>query len=93
MALSIGVAVGAQIEVGDSMVIVQEIMGKTMALQIDHHPPVLVSEMERTEILPDVFVFVGARTSGTGGCANRLAFEAPPHIKINHLRRGHGVSA
>ena len=66
--------------VGKSVVTVVDIRGQTMSLRVGNGPEVLVNHQERTEILPDVWVFVGK--GHIPGSIERLAFEAPKSIQI-----------
>lgn len=80
MALLVGVSRNSKIMVGDSVLTVVDIRGTTMSLRVDSGPEFMVNHQERTEILPEVFVFVGK--SHIEGSIDRLAFEAPRSISI-----------
>lgn len=80
MALLVGVSTGTRILVGKSVVTVRDIQDKVMCLQVGNGPDIFVTNKERVEILPQVFVFVGeGHLPNTG---DRLAFEAPRSIQI-----------
>jgi hypothetical protein len=79
MALSIGISVGSQITVGDHQVRVKELSPPNLiVITIDGKEDKMISDKERTEIVPEVFV-------STGGAQNRLAFEAPKSIRIKRV--------
>lgn len=79
MALSLGVSVGSEIEVGNNVVKIKAIPSPSLILlSVDGGDAILVSDQSRQEILPSVYVFVGTPESGV----NRLAFEADRSIKI-----------
>ncbi len=83
MALSLGVSEGSKIEVGANMVTVRRIITSTLiVVAVDGGPDVTVSEQEKIELMPGVFVFAGVGGSGLG---NRLAFEAPRSVNIRRL--------
>ena len=94
MALSIGVSVGSQIDIGDEhTVTVKSISNPHLIVlsvknKVSGDPPVdhLATDQSRAEIIPDVFVSTGdSRKPGV----YRLAFEAPKQIRISrieHLR-------
>lgn len=89
MALSIGVSVDDSISVGEGLIRVKQFVDPDMILieVIDQNTTKewLISEKERKEIMPNVFVFVG---QGERGGTNRLAFEAPRRIAINRVPKG-----
>lgn len=81
MALSIGVSNGSLIRVGEHRVLVKAVVNSTLlVVTVDGGQDITVSDKERVEILPQVFVFAGV---GNGGVGNRLAFEAPRSIPIH----------
>jgi hypothetical protein len=84
MALSIGVSAGSKIKVGKSMVAVQEANRRMVTLKVDGGPTQIITEAERTEILPQVYVFIGVGPDS--GMNSRLAFEAPRSIQIDRVR-------
>lgn len=86
MALSIGVKIGSKLTIGKSnMRILDVVDGTTISLEVDGQR-FIVSENERTEILPEVFVSSGLeRTNVVGVKSGRLAFEAPRHIIIRRV--------
>jgi sRNA-binding carbon storage regulator CsrA len=90
MALSLGVAAGSKIIIGDSLLKVLSIEdGLTITLDVDGTRYV-VNDQERTEILPNVFVSCGqtmpSRT-GSSQKTSRLAIEAPRAIQIDRVKR------
>lgn len=86
MALIIGVNKSSKIQVGDKMVKIGDILPTVVMLKVEGGEDFMISDKERTEILPDVFVSLGLnhRTQSTN--SNRLAFEAPMSVKINRVR-------
>ena len=86
MALSIGVFPSSAIRIGQSILVVKEILdSKTVSITIDGGPPQLITEDKRTLILPDVYVFCGMKVNKPGVHESRLAFEAPRRIAINRI--------
>lgn len=82
MALSLGVRVGSLLTVGNTEVKVEEIgPGQRITLSLLGKSR-LITDQERIEILPDVFVSMGMGSSPNGSPAHRLAFEAPRSIEI-----------
>lgn len=93
MPLSLGVKKGSKIKVDQSMVEVVDVVSLSeirinvsngMLRQIKQHT---ITNEERTEILPEVFVSAG-RDDGADHSTKgytRLAFEAPRRIKINRV--------
>lgn len=80
MALSLGVKKGTRISIADHDLVVKQIEPTNrITVSLDGGPDLLVTEQERTEILPAVFVFSGVGATGNG---NRLAFVAPRSISI-----------
>jgi AICAR transformylase/IMP cyclohydrolase PurH len=101
MALSIGVYRGMKIKVGSEMIRVADVQedGRKVVLDVGTRQ-YTISENERVEIMPEVFVFCGVYdgiitkwTTDEGDTVvhSRLAFEAPRSIRIN--RMGHGRAA
>lgn len=87
MALSIGVTTNSKIDVGGHKVLVKSVIRPNLIiLTVDGGPEITVSENERVQILPEVFVFAGIGGNGVG---SRLAFEAPKSIEIH--RKGTGA--
>jgi sRNA-binding carbon storage regulator CsrA len=83
MSLSIGVSTGSRISVGDHVVRVKSINSPNLfVVDIDGGNEVVISEREKIEVLPDVFVQSGVGQKGGG---NRLAFDAPRSIKISRI--------
>jgi hypothetical protein len=101
MALSIGVHRGMRIKVGAEMLRVTDVQqeGREVRLEIGDRQ-YTISDKQRTEIAPSVFVFCGVydgiitnwtTDEGDKVLHSRLAFEAPRAIRIN--RMGHGRAA
>lgn len=94
MALSLGISNGSEIEItkGDkvTLLVVNSINGSSKA-QIDVGGEVFnITDLERTEILPEVFVSFGKGASARGYRSARLAFEAPLSVKINRVKKING---
>lgn len=88
MALSLGVAVGNKISVGQSLIRVDQIdEGTKVHITVDDKSSFIIDDSERQEILPNVFVSCGLSSASRGGNFSRLAFEAPFHIKINRIKK------
>lgn len=88
VALSIGVGKGSRIKVGDSMLRVVEIVpGVAISVQLDGNKTFMITDSERTEIMPGVFVQIGLNPKNVDS-GSRLAFEAPRSITINRVRHG-----
>lgn len=86
MALSIGVSVGSKIDIGGKMLTVKAMAPPNLiVVSVDGAADVVVSDLSRTEILPNVFVFAGV---GKGGGSHRLAFEASRSIRISRVEEG-----
>lgn len=94
MALSLGISNGAEIEITNgskvTMLVVNSINGSSK-VQIDVGGEVFnITDLERVEILPEVFVSLGKGPSARGYRSARLAFEAPLAIKINRVKKING---
>jgi hypothetical protein len=88
LALSIGVTRGSRIRVGQSMVKVEEIVQDVaVTLSVDGGKKFMITDSERTQIIPEVFVQLGLNHRSSGTNSSRLAFEAPFSIKINRIRQ------
>lgn len=89
MPLSLGVKKGSKVTVGDAMVEVREIVSLSeIHVSVNNGPAVVITNAERTEILPGVFLQAG-RDEGAGHSTKsytRLAFDAPRSIPINRVR-------
>ena len=85
MALSIGVTAGTRIRVDEQLVHVLEARPKMVTIRVDNSKPRVITDEERTEILPRVFVQCGVQ-EGLLVSGSRLAFEAPREIKIERVR-------
>lgn len=87
MALSIGVTAGSQIRIGKSVLKVVDITSGLITVKVGNGPLHVLSDKERAEVLPNVFVFVGdMRGRNTG---SRLAFEAPRSVPITRVEGVH----
>ena len=86
MALSIGVNRGSKNQIGKSVLTVKEIRPGTALVTVNDGPPILLTGSESTEVLPQVFVFVGVEGSVGRFCDSRLAFEAPRSIVIYRIK-------
>lgn len=82
MALSLGIRTGDTLTVGTSSVTVVSVgPGQRAVLRVGAVQK-LVTDQERVEILPSVFVSMGMGRSPNGAPTHRLAFEAPRSIII-----------
>jgi len=84
MTLSIGVSPGSRIQIGASVLSVVDTRHGTITARVGKGPEFLLTDLERTEVLPSVFVFVGGHNGQSHGM-HRLAFEAPREISINRI--------
>lgn len=83
MALSIGVSVGSGIDVDGHLLLVKRLdQHKRIWVTVDGEDDVVISDTDRKEIVPGVWVRVGI---GQNGNRNRLAFEAPKAIRISRI--------
>lgn len=99
MGLSIGVKPGTVIRVSDKPLTIVEISPDSMVVRFEGQTYRL-SEFERKEICPQVFVYMGKPKQGLTACPDtfrewdllpRIVFEAPRHISINRQRPGYGA--
>ena len=87
MALSLGVRKGDHIKVGATMIEVVRVEDDNIiGLYVAGQPLIYVSDTEKTEILPDVWVFCGSTTRQQYDGYSRLAFEAPREIRIERVK-------
>lgn len=86
MALSLGIHEGSKIQVGSHVVTVTEIVRDNLMTVEAGGLKHMVTDTERTEILPSVFVFCGS-SHGQAATNARLAFEAPRSININRIEK------
>lgn len=85
MALSLGVKKGGVIKIGGVPLQVVSIdHQKSITVRINGREYV-VSDKERVEILPTVFVFVGTWSVLNQSSQGRLAFEAPRAVRIERV--------
>lgn len=84
MALSLGVRKGSTIKVGGDVVTVTDVVKADEVHVRVRETNFTVTDKERTQILPDVFVFCGSKDAFQKG-NSRLAFEAPRRIRIERL--------
>jgi len=83
VALSIGVSVGSRIHVDGHLLQVNKLdQHKRIWVTVDGENDVVISDEDRQEIVPGVWVRVGI---GQTGKRNRLAFEAPRAIRISRV--------
>lgn len=88
MAKVIGVTSGSVINVGGEIVGGHKVQVKSVVknnlivITVDDGEEITISDQERVEIVPGVFVFAGVGANGTG---YRLGFEAPKSILINRM--------
>lgn len=86
MALSLGVVIGDLIKIGEVMVKVRNIeQDNVIVLSMGSGKTVYVSDKERVEILPDVFVQAGLPEKQWER-HSRLAIDAPRSIRIERVR-------
>jgi len=83
MALSLGVSVGSRIFIGDDILRVIAMPSATILEVSVKGKRFTVTDNERKEVLPDVFVSAGFGDGNT----NRLVFEAPRRIPIHRENR------
>jgi hypothetical protein len=78
VALSIGIAEGSKIQVGTSMLEVNQIFdSRHIAIKYGRQQH-LITDAERTEVEPNVFISCGIRQDrASSNSSSRLAFEAP----------------
>lgn len=85
MALSLGVHKGSKVRVGSKNLEVLDIVyGETVSVRFDGHVH-QVTDKQRTEIMPNVYVSYGLSRKETTLPTARLAFEAPREIAILRL--------
>jgi|KBSSwiStaDraftv2_1062776.scaffolds.fasta_scaffold31759_4 hypothetical protein len=81
MALSIGVSVGSRIDIaGHLLQVTALVQPRLIVVTVDGGDDVVISDKDRKEIVPGLWVQVGI--GQVGGC-NRLAFEAPKTINVS----------
>ena len=86
MALSIGITTGDKILIDNHTLCVKSVRHNNTVVSVDNGPDFHLDDKQRTEILPEVFVFTGDKPSdGHAGSRGRLAFEAPTRIRINRV--------
>jgi hypothetical protein len=73
------------------MVLVKQVVTPTLiVVSVDDGPDVAITDKERTNLLPEVFVFAGVGWDGVG---SRLAFEADRSIGIHRMRQRNGTGS
>ena len=83
MGLSLGVYINSQIQIGGSVLRVLRMPRPPLiVVRLDNGDDILVSDRERTEIMPGVFLSVGKIKKGF---TNRLLIEAPKSVPITRL--------
>jgi hypothetical protein len=87
MALSLGVKRGARILIGGQLLIVKSILAANKILIQFGDKDALVTDLQRTELMPDAYVSAGQPDDGedTPPVYTRLAFEAPRAIRIERI--------
>jgi hypothetical protein len=85
MALSLEVLAGSEIKIGKSVLRVLEVIHGTVVNVMVGDRKFVITEEERTEVLPEVFVSCGVKPGWNKDERSRLAFEAPIDIRINRL--------
>jgi hypothetical protein len=85
MALSLGVSIGSKVQIGDKLLVITDILNGNHISLTYGGKTFLITESERTEIDPTVFVSCGSRDSNRHEKYTRLAFEAPREIQITRL--------
>lgn len=88
MALSLGVRQGSKIRIGSDLLQVVRVINDgdiVLGVSVNEGPVRYVSEYEREEILPQVFVQLG-KPHSLYPRDHRLAFEAPRSIRIERVR-------
>lgn len=92
MALSIGIVPGSKIKVGNSVIRVDSVMNSNLVgLSLDGGPVFMVSDNEKTEVMPQVMVSCGVKAAREASHMSRLAFDAPRSISINRIEEVHKV--
>jgi hypothetical protein len=91
MALSIGVKNGSQIKIGTITLRILEIRngGKSILVEVANRR-FLINETDKTEILPDVFVFCGVTGDEGSERRSKIALEAPQTIRIDRVKETSG---
>lgn len=83
MALSLGIKNGSKLSIGQHCLEVKRIIsGNMIVVVLDDAEDFTVTDLQATEILPNVRVFAGIGQNGNG---SRLAFEAPESIEIRRM--------
>lgn len=82
MALSIGVSQGTKIMVDDHELLVEDVPKATLVQVLFQGKKYLVSDEERIEIYPSVYMSCGLSDERKHDHNSRLAFEAPRSIEI-----------
>lgn len=87
MALSLGIKNGSKFLIGKDRMTVMEVgPGQRATVKVNDSQMMMVTDLCRTEVLPEVFVSFGptrAAVHGINSC--RLAFEAPRSIAITRV--------
>ena len=83
MALSLGVSVGSRIDIAGHLLQVKALVQrKLIVVTVDGGNDVVISDKDRKEIVPGVWVQVGVSERAKN---IRLAFEAPKTIRISRI--------
>lgn len=85
MALSLGVTKGSSIQVGGSIIEVVDVLHGTHVQVVIGQQKFLITDCERTEVLPNVFLSCGVSEEKSFGSFSRIAIEAPKEVKIRRI--------
>jgi sRNA-binding carbon storage regulator CsrA len=89
MSLSLGVRTGGQIKIGDDMLTVSSVARDGLTVRVNvRGREYQLSDEEKTEVLPDVYVFCGVSAHTPWGLPfrSKLAFDAPRVIQIDRIQ-------
>ena len=85
MALSLGITKGSKIQVGGSIIEVVDVSNGTHVQVVIGQQKFLITDCERTEVLPNVFLSCGVSEEKSFGSFSRIAIEAPKEVKIRRI--------
>lgn len=85
MALSLGVKRGKRILVGGRELVVRSVLAANSVLVSFEGREILVTDMQREELMPGVFVSCGLSLKAADNQYSRLAFEAPRSVRIERV--------
>lgn len=86
MALSIGVKAGARLTIGDKNMSVVKVVTPALIKILVDGKEFEITDLESTQVLPDVRISAGLWSGKGSQLYTRLAFEAPYHIRIERVR-------